>query len=292
MDLISDNWGDLIANFFFRDPNANPKPPVRVKSGTKTVKITAVPPGVTPLPGSTAFGSEALGTYSGTGTIITQDKACSVRNPPKPQNRPTEQSVDVTVKATHRDPLAQSFTVSAEAEGPGILNIISISILQEKILLLKVFVELRTVELGTPTSFLVQDFTQVALNPNDIVVPGQAPNENDDPFEPLPTLIRFPSPVFLEPGQEYAIVILSPASDEYEMWTATMGKKTVRTKNLPDVQNVVVAKQYIGGSLFKSQNGTIWTASQFQDLTFKLYKAQFVSSGTVTFYNSDIDLGR
>ena len=124
------------------------------------------------------------------------------------------------------------------------------------------------------------------MNPNDIVVPGQAPNENDDPFEPLPTRIRFPSPVFLEPGQEYAIVILSPASDEYEMWTATMGKKTVRTKNLPDVQNVVVTKQYIGGSLFKSQNGTIWTASQFQDLTFKLYKAQFVSSGTVTFYNS------
>ena len=290
MDLISDNWGDLIANFFFRDPNANPKPPVRVKSGTKTVKITAVPPGVTPLPGSTVFGSEALGTYSGTGTIITQDtKRVSVRNPPKPQNRPTEQSVDVTVKASHRDPLAQSFTVSAESEGPGVFLTSFDLYFARKDPAAKVFVELRTVELGTPTSFLVQDFTQVALNPKDIVVPGQAPNEDDDPFEPLPTRIRFPSPVFLEPGQEYAIVVLSPASDEYEMWTATMGKKTVRTKNLPDVQNVVVTKQYIGGSLFKSQNGTIWTASQFQDLTFKLYKAQFVSSGTATFYNPDVE---
>ena len=72
------------------------------------------------------------------------------------------------------------------------------------------------------------------------------------------------------------------------MWTATMGKKTVRTTSLPDVQNVVVTKQYIGGSLFKSQNGTIWTPSQFQDLTFKLYKAKFVNSGTVTWYNSDV----
>ena len=288
MDLISDNWGDIVANFFFRDPNAKPQPPVRVKSGTKTVKVTAVPPGVTPLPGSTVFGSEALGTYSGSGTILTQDtKRVSVRNPPKPQARPTE--VSVQVKAPHRDPLAQSFTVSAEAEGPGVFLTSFDLYFARKDPEAKVFVELRTVELGTPTSFLVQDYTQVELNPKDIVVPGQAPNENDDPFEPLPTRIRFSSPVYLEPGQEYAIVILSPNSDGYEMWCATMGKKTVRTKNLPDVQNVVVTKQYIGGSLFKSQNGTIWTPSQFQDLTFKLYKAEFVSSGTATFYNGDVD---
>ena len=44
----------------------------------------------------------------------------------------------------------------------------------------------------------------------------------------------------------------------------------------------------IGGSLFKSQNGTIWTPSQYQDLTFKIYKAKFVESGTVLWYNTDI----
>ena len=75
------------------------------------------------------------------------------------------------------------------------------------------------------------------------------------------------------------------------MWVATMGQKTVGTTNLPDVENVVVSKQYIGGSLFKSQNGTIWTASQYQDLTFKLRKASFVPSGTATFYNTPIEAG-
>ena len=70
-----------------------------------------------------------------------------------------------------------------------------------------------------------------------------------------------------------------------------MGQKTVKTTNLPDVENVVVSKQYIGGSLFKSQNGTIWTASQFQDLTFKLRKASFVETGTATFYNTPIEAG-
>jgi len=60
---------------------------------------------------------------------------------------------------------------------------------------------------------------------------------------------------------------------------------------LPDVEDVVVSKQYIGGSLFKSQNGTIWTPSQYEDLCFKLRKASFVSSGTATFYNTPIRAG-
>ena len=276
-ELISDNWGDIVASFFFRDPNSSPPPPVKVKSGTKTVKVTAVPPGVTPLPGSTVFASEALGTYSGSGIVLTQETSrVSVRNPPKPATKPTE--VNVEVKAPHRDPLAQSFTV----DGKGIFLTSFDLYFATKDPGAKIYVELRTVELGTPTSFLVQDYTQVALNPENINI-----NEAN-PFEPVPTRVRFPSPVYLEGGKEYAIVILSPASDGYEMWTATMGKKTVRTQNLPDVQNVVVTKQYIGGSLFKSQNGTIWTPSQYQDLTFKLYKAKFVPSGTATFYNSDI----
>jgi len=276
-ELISDNWGDIVANFFFRDPNGNPPPPVKVKSGTKTVKVTAVPPGVTPLPGSTVFASEALGTYSGSGTILKQETSrVSVRNPPKPAAKPTE--VSVKVKAPHRDPLAQSFTV----DGRGAFLTSFDLYFATKDPGAKIYIELRTVELGTPTSFLVQDFTQIALSPDNINI-----NEAN-PFEPVPTNIKFPSPVYLEADKEYAIVILSPASDGYEMWTATMGQKTVRTQNLPDVQNVVVTKQYIGGSLFKSQNGTIWTPSQYQDLTFKLYKAKFVPSGTVTFYNSDI----
>ena len=49
--------------------------------------------------------------------------------------------------------------------------------------------------------------------------------------------------------------------------------------------------KYTGGSLFKSQNGTIWTPTQNQDLTFKLRKANFVPSGTVRMYNSPIEAG-
>ena len=141
------------------------------------------------------------------------------------------------------------------------------------------FVELRTVELGTPTNLLVQDFTQVELYPNQISTSEDAS---------LPTTVKFKSPIYLEGDKEYAIVLLSPSSDKYEMWTAIMGEKTVQSAILPDTENVIVSKQYIGGSLFKSQNGTIWTPNQYQDLTFKIRKAEFVEKGTLLAYNSGI----
>ena len=290
IDLFSDNWGDLLGAFFFRDPNTTPKPPTLFATGTKTFRVTAAPEGTIPVPGSTDHASDASGTFTGTGTIqTTVTSNVSVRNPPPPSGtRPSEittrtnlvyrEGLGAKFKAPHRDPLAQSFTVD---ETGAFLTSFDVYF-KSKDPLAKLFVELRTVELGTPTNYLVQDYAQISVNPNNI-------NLSDDAS--VPTTLSFPSPIYLEPEKEYALVFLSPASDKYEMWVATMGQKTVGTTNLPDVQNVVVSKQYIGGSLFKSQNGTIWTPSQYQDLTFKLRKASFVNSGTTTFYNTPVEAG-
>ena len=285
IDLFSDNWGDIIGAFFFRDANVTPQPPVVFRSGTKTFRVTAAAEGVIPLAGQTALASDASGTFLGTGTIITQNTSTvQVRNPPPPAQRPNAFTTSVNtssrtdrqwIEAPDQDPLAQTFTVDETGAFLTSFDVFFAS----KDPVAKVFVQLRHVELGTPTKFLVQDYTQLALNPSQINVSADAS---------VPTTIKFPSPVYLEPRREYAIVFLSPASDKYEMWVATMGQKTVSTTNLPDVENVVVSKQYIGGSLFKSQNGTIWTASQYQDLCFKLRKASFVPSGTATFYNTPI----
>ena len=289
IDLFSDNWGDLLGAFFFRDANSTPKPPTLFATGKKTFRVTAAPEGTIPVPGSTDHASDASGTFTGTGTIQTAHTVnVSVRNPPEPSGtRPDEITTRTNLaftqdiqkyKAPHRDPLAQSFTVD---ETGAFLTSFDVYF-KSKDERAKLFVELRYVELGTPTQYLVQDYAQIAVNPNNI-------NLSDDAS--VPTTLRFPSPIYLEPEREYALVFLSPASDKYEMFVATMGQKTVGTTNLPDVQNVVVTKQYIGGSLFKSQNGTIWTPSQYQDLTFKLRKASFVKSGTTTFYNTPIEPG-
>ena len=45
-----------------------------------------------------------------------------------------------------------------------------------------------------------------------------------------------------------------------------MGEKTVTSQTLPDAESVIVSKQYVGGSLFKSQNGTIWTLANLKIL--------------------------
>ena len=277
--LMSDNWGDILGCFFIRDPNSNPKPAIRVKTGDKTIKITALPPSKTKLPGSTKYASEALGYYSGTGTILTQETSkVSVRNPPKPKRKKTE--VEKKTKVVHRDPLAQSFRVD---DTNGVFLTSFDLYFASKDPNAKIFFELRTMELGTPTSFLVQDYAQTSLNPADINVNSEA-----DQFNLIPTNIKFESPVYLEPDTEYAIVVLAPSSDLYEVWTAEMNENTVQTSNFPDVEQGRVSKQYIGGSLFKSQNGTIWTPNQYQDMTFKLYKAEFASTGTVEFFNTEI----
>ena len=289
IDLVSDNWGDIIGSFFFRDANATPKPPITIRSGAKTFRVTAATEGTVQLTGSTTLASDASGVFTGTGVIVTQTNAnVKVRNPAAPPQRAnsfTEKTRTLTdvidtkfVRAPHRDPLAQSFRVDETGAFLTSFDVYFAS----KDPNAKVFVELRHMELGTPTEFLVQNYTQVALNPDQVNISNDAS---------VPTTISFPSPVYLEPDKEYAIVFLSPASDLYEMWVARMGEKTVRTTNLPDVEDVVVSKQYIGGSLFKSQNGTIWTPSQYEDLTFKLRKASFVESGTTTFYNTPVTPG-
>ena len=70
VDLISDNWGDILGTFFLRDANQNPQPPVLFYAGTKTFKVTAAPAGTKVLPGSTALASDATATYTATGTIL------------------------------------------------------------------------------------------------------------------------------------------------------------------------------------------------------------------------------
>ena len=262
--LVTDTFGDLLGSFFIRNPNQSPPPLVRLKTGQRVFKLNASSTNTNPIPGSTTFGSNAQTSYSASGVIQTQiTNIVEVRNPPPP----------APPGRGGKDPLAQSFTVDETGAFLTSADVYFASKDPNE----KLYVELRTVELGTPTNALVQDYARVILEPDDINV------SNDSS---VPTRITFPSPVYLQPRTEYALVFLAPTSDKYEMWVGTMGQKTIETQDLPFAESVVVTKQYSGGSLFKSQNGTIWTASQYQDLKFKLYKANFTSSsGDVVFYN-------
>ena len=255
--LKSDALGDVIGSLFFENPNKD-APTFKFTTGTSTFKLTSSVTNKEPLPGS-KLTSQAEGQYTATGKIDTFKEI-------------------ILLQAY--DPLAQTFT----ADETGAFVTGADVYFANKDESNKCFVELRTVELGTPTTQLAAPYAKATLEPETIQVSEDAS---------VATHIKFPSPIYLEAGQEYALVLISPYSDLFEVWIAEMGEKTVNTENLPDAESVVASKQYTGGSLFKSQNGSIWTTNQYQDMKFKLYKAEFVTDtpGVAYFYNPAISDG-
>jgi hypothetical protein len=303
--LISDNFGDLIGTFYLRDPNTIPTPTVRISTGTKTFKLSSSSTNDPGLPGSsdtsvaeTNFNSDGtLEQWENTVTATTKNLTTKTVT-----NLTTNTTTSVTTINTHTrttiqrfiDPLAQSFVVGGNVEAPdssreglatddsngAFLTSVDLFFAKKDSGNATVKVEIRTVELGTPTRIVIGN--SVTLRPSEV-------NISDDAS--TATKVTFDEPIYLPPGREYAVVIISENSDQYEMWTAVMGEKTVNTKDLPDVNAVTYSKQFAMGSLFKSQNGSIWTANQYQDLKFKLYKAQFIANqpGTAFFYNPTLD---
>jgi hypothetical protein len=299
--LISDNFGDLIGTFYLRDPNTIPAPTVRIPTGTKTFRLSSSSTNNLGLPGSNSI-SAAETNYNSDGTLEQWENTVTTTT----RNLTTQTITNLTTNTTTStttvntqtetveqpfvDPLAQTFVVAGNIEAPSpnssnddvngaFLTAIDLFFASKDPGNAPVTVQIRTTELGTPTRIVIGK--SVTLRPNEV-------NVSDD--AETPTRITFSEPIYLPPGKEYAIVIISETSDQYELWTAVMGQKTVNTKSLPDVDSVTYSKQFSMGSLFKSQNGSIWSANQYQDLKFKLYKAQFTSStGTAFFYNPTLD---
>ena len=273
--IVTNENGFVTGSFFIKDPNRTPAPNPRITTGVKTYTITSSSENKKPLPGS-KLGSNGSTTFTATGIKVTRQI----------QNLVTTR----ITKVIRRDPLAQSFTVGGNIEAPNSYNPAND---KKGALLTKVDlffgnkpggddaidVEIRTMELGIPTLTRIGD--AVTLNPSEIEV--------SDTGE-VATEVIFPTPIFLPPGQEYALVLIAPTTDEYEVWTAKMGEKTVNTQNLPDAEAVRYSKQFAIGSLFKSQNGSIWTPAQESDLKFKLYRAEFTPNtpGIAHFGNTPI----
>ena len=87
----------------------------------------------------------------------------------------------------------------------------------------------------------------------------------------------------LEGGSEYAMVLKS-VSLKYKVFISRIGENDLITDEF-------VSNQPTLGSLFKSQNASTWEPSQWEDLKFKLNRANFVSEGTVEIYNPILSRG-
>ena len=287
--LITDAFGDLIGTFFIRNPNVTGN--VRIENSTHTYKLT------NSSTNREALISEELDTllsfartqYITRGTL---------------ERRFTTITNTTTVIIGYGDPLAQSFTVGGNIDAPSAIgrnddengifltsvNLYFATIDEEN---KPLRVEIRTVELGTPTTQRVGEAAH--LTPKNFIDDGNGNISEQVVIKTSTTgqeatRVTFPEPIYLAPGREYALVIVSEYSDQYQVWSAEMGKKSVLSQDLPDADAGVYSRQYAFGSLFMSQNGSIWTEDQNQDLKFDLFKAKFTSNaGTAFFYNSPLD---
>ena len=141
-------------------------------------------------------------------------------------------------------------------------------------------VELRivTTENGFPTEKVIAKKVVRAI---DINVSAQ-PSAELTSTNTTKTNFRFDSPVYLSPSTEYALVIISE-SPEYSVWISELGQMDVT-----DTTNQRrISEQPYSGSFFRSQNASLWTPFQNQDLMFVINKAVFnTSSDAVVTFNT------
>ena len=289
--LVTDSSGTLIGSIYIPDAKLQSTP--SFETGTKTFVLTTSPTNNT-IVGSTDSTADAKFTSSGT-LNNTEEVTLRTRNANVERLDHSEERTLTNTKTTLQagnsfsnrtvtqtrwvDPLAQSFEVPDE-NGVFITKC-DIFFQAKDTNDLPVTMQIRTMQTGLPTTTIIP-FGEVILDPSQV-------NLSDD--GKVATTFTFPSPVYLESGNAYCVVLLS-ASNEYKVWVSRMGEEDVTTLDLPESQKVVVSQQPLLGSLFKSQNGATWDPSQLEDLKLTLYRANFVTeASTVRFYNPKLDIG-
>jgi hypothetical protein len=263
-NLVTSAAGKISGVFAIPNPNKRGNP--KFRTGDRVFRLTSsATNSVSPEPETFA-----QATYSATGILTTtQETFIATRNA-----RVVTRSVNETANSGiirqqvvgWWDPLAQSFM--PQAEGGEFITKVD-AFFQQKDTDLPVTCQIREMDNGYPTT-KVLPFGSVTFEPSQV-------NVSDDAS--VATTFTFEAPVYVKNGVEYCIV-LQTDSDKYLAWISRMGEIDVGGSRM-------VSEQPYLGVLFKSQNNTTWTAYDFEDLKFNLYRAQFDTSktGTITLNN-------
>ena len=312
--LITDAYGDLIGSCFLRDPHTQPSPVVKIQSGRKNLKLTTSPTNeivdttekfgvLTAETNYSAFGT--VEEWQNTITVTTNTTTINFRAEPRPpvtrrrssrRNRP----------ARRRDPLAQTFLVGGNVKAPSAaeankdFNGVFITAVEvyfatvDTVSNTPIVCEIRSTTGDARPSMTLLGRSKT-LRPKGVDANGDEITliESDPNSASKPTKFTFPEPIYLPPGNTYSFVLIAPNSTAYNVWTGRHGGVAVNASSIQSADSgasLIYSTQYGAGALFKSQNGSLWTEDQTQDMTFKLYKAKFTSlSGSAYFNNPDLN---
>jgi len=285
--LITDTSSALLGSFFIPDPSNGDNP--NFETGTNTFTLTN--DSENDQDAATTVGEEA---YPTSGVLETvQEQILSIRNAKIEQKKLFEdelvnRTIDTEITATRNigqastsesivgwyDPLAQSFLVDQQTDPEGVfITKCDVFFRTKDDGNTPVRMQIRTMDNGFPTPKYF-DLSEVVLFPEDV---------NTSTDGSVATTFEFAAPVYLEGGNEYAICLISN-STKYSVYISRVGENDI-------LSDAYISNQPTLGSLFKSQNASTWEASQWEDLKFTLYRADFVESGSIDLYSPELSEG-
>jgi len=204
--------------------------------------------------------------------------------------RITESQVVGQAVIGYWDPVAQTFLVDQVQYTNGVQLTAIRLLFKSKDDDIPVRVQLRPVVNGYPHSSQIIPMADIVVSAKDVTVVSESTISErfadstltqplDDPS--LYTEVRFDGPVTLQPGQEYAVVLIANTI-KYEVYISQVGSTILGTAR-------TISTQPYMGSFFKSQNASTWDAVQNQDLMFRLIRAvyQAVTANTEYFITAE-----
>jgi hypothetical protein len=270
-NLNTDANGAISGTFAIPDPNTASNP--RWRTGKRVFRLTS---SSTNAKDVTASATSAEADYDAKGlletvqeAIVSTREARTVRTAVNETRRTSRVASRTVQRIGGGDPLAQSFMVSDE---DGIFVTSVDAFFATKSSTIPVRAEIRRMDNGYPSQVLVP-FAQKYLNPGSV---------NTSTDGSTATTFTFDSPVYLQEGIEYCVILFADSQD-YTAYISKLGAKTLDG-------NRTVSRQPLNGVLFKSANYRTWTPEQTEDLKLTIKRAEFdtSSSGTLTLTNKTL----
>jgi hypothetical protein len=172
-------------------------------------------------------------------------------------------------------PIGQTFFINEPATGvPGIF-ITKVDIYFKSVSsIYGVELQIRTTLNGVPTQERLP-FGKKILYPDGGVFNRPVASEDAS----LPTKFVFDTPVFVESGKSYALVLLPLGGNpDYQVWTAEIGQTDVSI-------NTPIYTNNDTGDLFLSSNDRTWLPVITEDIKFTIYNAEFVDDSGLPITN-------
>ena len=269
-NIVTDANGACSGTFAIPDPTNNANP--RWRTGQRVFRLTSSAANDT----SSDVETSAEADYIARGILETVQNTIISTREPRLERQATTENRSITRASTRRsertvgwvDPLAQTFMI----DDVGGVFLTSVDLFfSTKDSNIPITVQIREVVNGYPGSVIVP-FSETTLNPSSVNITTDGTTA---------TKFTFAGPVYLQENVEYCFVVLAN-SNEYNAYVGRLGETVIGSDR-------TISQQPYAGVMFKSQNGSTWTAEQNEDIKFTLNRAEFSNAvGRVTLCNESL----